>query len=94
MTLEKHPIVNAAYDPSGAIKYNDDINVAMAVALDGGLITPTIRKVNWWCQSQHWRAEHLPTNLRWALVLSVVYTFIQCSTVWNFDFSDLVHTYY
>lgn len=46
MTLEKHPVVNAAYDPSGAIKYNDDINVAMAVALDGGLITPTIRKCN------------------------------------------------
>uniref|UniRef100_A0A7S2DNK3 Dihydrolipoamide acetyltransferase component of pyruvate dehydrogenase complex n=1 Tax=Octactis speculum TaxID=3111310 RepID=A0A7S2DNK3_9STRA len=46
MVLEKHPIVNAAYDPSGAIKYNEDINVAMAVALDGGLITPTIRKCN------------------------------------------------
>ena len=44
--LEKHPIVNAAYDPSGAIKYNEDINVAMAVALDGGLITPTLRKAN------------------------------------------------
>merc|ERR1711988_2083557 len=45
MTLEKHPIINAAYEP-GAIKYNDDINIAMAVALDGGLITPTIRKAN------------------------------------------------
>jgi len=46
MVLEKHPIVNAAYDASGAIKYNEDINVAMAVALDGGLITPTIRNCN------------------------------------------------
>jgi len=46
MVLEKHPVVNAAYDASGAIKYNADINVAMAVALDGGLITPTIRKAN------------------------------------------------
>ena len=46
MTLEKHPIMNAAYDPSGGIKYNKDINVAMAVALDGGLITPTLAKAN------------------------------------------------
>jgi hypothetical protein len=40
--LKKHPILNAAYDASGAIKYNKDINIAMAVAIDGGLITPTI----------------------------------------------------
>ena len=42
-TLKKHPIINAAY-VEGGIKYNGDINVAMAVALDGGLITPTIIK--------------------------------------------------
>lgn len=42
----QYPIVNAAYDPSGAIKYNPEINVAMAVALDGGLITPTLRNAN------------------------------------------------
>ena len=41
--LKKHPIVNAAY-VNGAIKYSKDINVAMAVAIDGGLITPTIAK--------------------------------------------------
>jgi len=46
MTLERYPILNAAYDPSGAIKYNGDINVAMAVALDGGLITPTLKNAN------------------------------------------------
>ena len=46
MVLENHPIVNAAYDASGAIKYNENINVAMAVALDGGLITPTIQEAN------------------------------------------------
>ncbi|EKU21624.1 pyruvate dehydrogenase E2 component (dihydrolipoamide acetyltransferase), partial [Nannochloropsis gaditana CCMP526] len=45
-TLERHPILNAAYDPAGAIKYNPDINIAMAVALDGGLITPTLRNAN------------------------------------------------
>ena len=41
--LRKHPIVNAAY-VEGGIKYSKDINVAMAVAIDGGLITPTIVK--------------------------------------------------
>lgn len=42
-TLKKHPIVNAAY-VEGGIKFNKDVNVAMAVAIDGGLITPTIIK--------------------------------------------------
>ena len=42
--LKKHPIINAAY-VEGGIKYNKDVNVAMAVAIDGGLITPTIIKV-------------------------------------------------
>ena len=46
MVLENHPLVNSAYDPSGGVKYNDDINVAMAVALEGGLITPTLRQCN------------------------------------------------
>ena len=41
--LKKHQIINAAY-VEGGIKYNKDINVAMAVAIDGGLITPTIVK--------------------------------------------------
>ena len=41
--LKKHPIINAAY-VEGGIKYNKDVNVAMAVAIDGGLITPTIIK--------------------------------------------------
>ena len=38
---KKRPIINAAY-VEGGIKYNKDVNVAMAVAIDGGLITPTI----------------------------------------------------
>jgi pyruvate dehydrogenase E2 component (dihydrolipoamide acetyltransferase) len=42
--LKKHPIMNAAYSPDngGGIKFNKDTNIAMAVAIDGGLITPTI----------------------------------------------------
>jgi pyruvate dehydrogenase E2 component (dihydrolipoamide acetyltransferase) len=44
--LKNHPLVNAAYVEGGGIKYNKDVNVAMAVAIDGGLITPTIIKAN------------------------------------------------
>ena len=47
--LKKYPIINAAYTEQNgapAIKFNKDINVAMAVAIDGGLITPTIIKAS------------------------------------------------
>lgn len=37
-------VVITAFDYSSGIKYNKDVNVAMAVAIDGGLITPTIIK--------------------------------------------------
>jgi pyruvate dehydrogenase E2 component (dihydrolipoamide acetyltransferase) len=45
--LKKHAIINAAYveeNGTPSIKFNKDINIAMAVAIDGGLITPTIIK--------------------------------------------------
>ena len=46
MTLQKHPEVNASYAPD-AIKYNSDINIAVAVAMpDGGLITPVLRNAD------------------------------------------------
>lgn len=45
MVLKDHPIMNAAY-VEGGIKYHKDANIAMAVAIDGGLITPTIQKAN------------------------------------------------
>ena len=43
VALVKTPLINAAYGASGTIDYNDHVNVAQAVALDGGLITPTLR---------------------------------------------------
>jgi len=46
LSLEKHPIINSAYHPEGGTIYNPDINIAMAVAIDGGLITPTLRNAN------------------------------------------------
>ncbi|GMI07377.1 hypothetical protein TrRE_jg11021, partial [Triparma retinervis] len=47
MAVEKHPIMNAAHDAGApGIKYNSEINIANAVALDGGLITPVIKYAN------------------------------------------------
>lgn len=45
LVLEDYPIVNARYEP-GKTVYQKDINVAMAVAIDGGLITPTLKVSN------------------------------------------------
>lgn len=46
VTLQKHPVVNASFSDAG-IKYNESINIAVAVAMpDGGLITPVIKNAN------------------------------------------------
>ncbi|KAL3923750.1 MAG: hypothetical protein SGILL_001474 [Bacillariaceae sp.] len=48
LAIEKHPIINSAYSDQdgGGIQYKADINIAMAVAIDGGLITPTLEYAN------------------------------------------------
>lgn len=49
LAIEKHPIMNSAYSEqggSGGFLYKKDINIAMAVAIDGGLITPNIMYCN------------------------------------------------
>ena len=47
LAIEKVPIVNAYYDDkSKSIVYKKDINIANAVAIDGGLITPVIQNCN------------------------------------------------
>lgn len=48
LAIEKHPIVNSAYSDQegGGILFKKDINIAMAVAIDGGLITPTLMYAN------------------------------------------------
>jgi pyruvate dehydrogenase E2 component (dihydrolipoamide acetyltransferase) len=48
LAIEKHPIMNSAYSDQngGGIFYKGDINIAMAVAIDGGLITPTLEYAN------------------------------------------------
>jgi pyruvate dehydrogenase E2 component (dihydrolipoamide acetyltransferase) len=46
MTLKKHPVVNASFQPEG-IYYNGSINIAIAVAMeDGGLITPVLQNAD------------------------------------------------
>ncbi|MEC4805628.1 MAG: dihydrolipoamide acetyltransferase family protein [Jaaginema sp. PMC 1079.18] len=46
ITLQKHPIVNAAY-VTDSIQYNENINVSVAVAMpDGGLITPVLQNAD------------------------------------------------
>jgi pyruvate dehydrogenase E2 component (dihydrolipoamide acetyltransferase) len=46
VTLQKHPLVNASYTEQG-IQYRSEINVAVAVAMDGGgLITPVLRNAD------------------------------------------------
>lgn len=46
VTLQKHPVVNACFTDAG-IKYNEGINIAVAVAMpDGGLITPVIKNAD------------------------------------------------
>jgi pyruvate dehydrogenase E2 component (dihydrolipoamide acetyltransferase) len=48
MAIEKHPIINSAYtdENGGGIMYKGDINIAMAVAIEGGLMTPTLMYAN------------------------------------------------
>ena len=46
VTLQKHSIVNSSYTDAG-IKYNEGINIAIAVAIpDGGLITPVLKNAD------------------------------------------------
>jgi pyruvate dehydrogenase E2 component (dihydrolipoamide acetyltransferase) len=48
LAIEKYPIMNSAYTDKdgGGIVFKKDINIAMAVAIDGGLITPTLKYAN------------------------------------------------
>lgn len=43
--IEKHPVVNSSFREEGTF-FNKDINIAMAVAIDGGLITPVLKHAN------------------------------------------------
>jgi hypothetical protein len=42
LALAKHPVVNACCKDGKSFTYNQDINIAVAVAMDGGLLTPVL----------------------------------------------------
>jgi len=45
LALRRHPGVNASYEPDAIVQHGD-VNVGIAVALDGGLIVPVIRNAD------------------------------------------------
>jgi pyruvate dehydrogenase E2 component (dihydrolipoamide acetyltransferase) len=58
VAMGRHPIINASYTEQG-IKYNSQVNVAIAVAMpDGGLITPVLQnadKLDIYTLSRNWK---------------------------------------
>ncbi|WOL20073.1 dihydrolipoyllysine-residue acetyltransferase [Canna indica] len=58
MALAKHPVVNATCKDGKSFTYNESINIAVAVAIDGGLITPVLQdadKLDIYLLSQTWK---------------------------------------
>lgn len=43
MALAQHPVVNATCKDGKSFTYNSSINIAVAVAINGGLITPVLQ---------------------------------------------------
>lgn len=46
LALAKHPVVNSSCRDGNSFVYNSTINVAVAVAIDGGLITPVLQNAD------------------------------------------------
>lgn len=64
LALAKHPVVNACCKDGKSFTYNEDINVAVAVAMDGGLLTPVLKNAD--KVRHHFRAfQHEPRALLW-----------------------------
>ncbi|KAK9114899.1 hypothetical protein Syun_021696 [Stephania yunnanensis] len=58
MALGQHPVVNAGCKDGKSFIYNDSINIAVAVAINGGLITPVLQdadKLDLYLLSQKWK---------------------------------------
>ncbi|GAU14847.1 hypothetical protein TSUD_50590 [Trifolium subterraneum] len=58
MALVQHPVVNATCKDGKNFQYNSNINVAVAVAINGGLITPVLQdadKLDLYLLSQKWK---------------------------------------
>lgn len=58
MALAQHPVVNASCKDGKSFTYSSSINIAVAVAMDGGLITPVLQdadKMDLYLLSQRWK---------------------------------------
>ncbi|XP_062202654.1 dihydrolipoyllysine-residue acetyltransferase component 5 of pyruvate dehydrogenase complex, chloroplastic-like [Phragmites australis] len=58
MALVQHPVVNSSCRDGKSFTYNSSINIAVAVAMDGGLITPVLQdadKVDIYSLSRKWK---------------------------------------
>ncbi|ERN12840.1 hypothetical protein AMTR_s00180p00054930 [Amborella trichopoda] len=58
LALVKHPVVNASCKDGKSFTYNNNINIAVAVAMDGGLITPVLQdadKIDIYTLSRKWK---------------------------------------
>ncbi|CAN1235420.1 Dihydrolipoyllysine-residue acetyltransferase component 5 of pyruvate dehydrogenase complex, chloroplastic [Linum perenne] len=58
LALAKHPVVNSSCRDGNSFTYSSSINIAVAVAIDGGLITPVLQdadKVDIYSLSRKWK---------------------------------------
>ncbi|XP_061346301.1 dihydrolipoyllysine-residue acetyltransferase component 5 of pyruvate dehydrogenase complex, chloroplastic isoform X2 [Gastrolobium bilobum] len=58
LALVKHPVINSSCRDGNSFTYNSSINIAVAVATDGGLITPVLQdadKVDLYSLSRKWK---------------------------------------
>ncbi|KAE8715329.1 Dihydrolipoyllysine-residue acetyltransferase component 5 of pyruvate dehydrogenase complex [Hibiscus syriacus] len=58
LALAQHPVVNSSCRDGNSFTYNSSINIAVAVAIDGGLITPVLQdadKVDIYTLSRKWK---------------------------------------
>ncbi|XP_043716421.1 dihydrolipoyllysine-residue acetyltransferase component 4 of pyruvate dehydrogenase complex, chloroplastic [Telopea speciosissima] len=58
VALAQHPVVNASCKDGKSFTYNSSINIAVAVAVNGGLITPVLQdadKLDLYLLSQKWK---------------------------------------
>lgn len=58
LALAKHPVINSSCRDGNSFTYNSSINIAVAVAIDGGLITPVLQdadKVDVYSLSRKWK---------------------------------------
>ncbi|RLN32888.1 hypothetical protein C2845_PM03G34170 [Panicum miliaceum] len=58
MALTQHPVVNASCRDGKSFRYNTNVNIGVAVALEGGLLTPVLEdadKLDIYLLAQKWR---------------------------------------